>query len=56
MTAATWLNGAVAARIEVAGEPAAVSVVVADGRIAHLHLVRNPMKLTRLDQQAHLAR
>ncbi|MFC0429770.1 RNA polymerase sigma factor SigJ [Kutzneria buriramensis] len=56
VSTATWLNGAVAARIDVAGEPAAVSVVVADGRITHIYLVRNPLKLTRLDHQANLAR
>jgi RNA polymerase sigma-70 factor (ECF subfamily) len=43
-------------RIEVAGEPAAVSVVVADGRVARVYLVRNPRKLTRLDEPADLAR
>jgi RNA polymerase sigma-70 factor (TIGR02957 family) len=51
-----WLNGAVAGRIEVAGEPAAVSVVVEDGRITRIYLIRNPHKLTRLDQPADLAR
>ncbi|WP_232663137.1 RNA polymerase sigma factor SigJ [Pseudonocardia sp. TRM90224] len=56
VSAVTWLNGAVAARIEVAGEPAAVSVVVVEGRITDIYLVRNPLKLTRLDQQADLAR
>jgi RNA polymerase sigma-70 factor (TIGR02957 family) len=56
VSTSTWLNGAVAARIEVAGEPAAVSVTVADGRITHIYLVRNPLKLTRLDHQANLAR
>jgi RNA polymerase sigma-70 factor (ECF subfamily) len=51
-----WLNGAPAGRIEVAGEPAAVSLVVADGRVTRVYLVRNPRKLTRLDEPADLAR
>jgi hypothetical protein len=51
-----WLNGAPAGRIEVAGEPAAVSPVVADGRVTRVYLVRNPQKLTRLDEPAALAR
>jgi RNA polymerase sigma-70 factor (ECF subfamily) len=52
----TWLNGAPAGRIEVAGEPAAISLVVDNPRITHVFLVRNPHKLTRLDQPATLAR
>ena len=51
-----WLNGAPAGRIEVAGEPAAVSLVVADGRVTRVYLIRNPRKLTRLDEPADLAR
>jgi len=51
-----WLNGAPGARIEVAGEPAAVSLVVEDGRVTRVYLVRNPQKLTRLDEPADLAR
>jgi RNA polymerase sigma-70 factor (TIGR02957 family) len=53
---AVWLNGAPAGRIEVAGEPAAVSVVVTGGRVTRVYLVRNPRKLTRLDEPAELAR
>ena len=52
----TWLNGAAAGRLEVAGEPAAVSLVVEDGRITRVYLVRNPRKLTRLDEPADLTR
>ena len=52
----TWLNGAPAGRLEVAGEPAAVSLVVEDGRITRVYLVRNPRKLTRLDEPADLTR
>jgi ketosteroid isomerase-like protein len=51
-----WLNGAPAGKIEVAGEPSAVSLVVEDGRVARVYLFRNPLKLTRLDEPADLAR
>jgi RNA polymerase sigma-70 factor (ECF subfamily) len=51
-----WLNGAPAGRIEVAGEPSAVSLMVEDGRVARVYLFRNPLKLTRLDEPADLAR
>jgi RNA polymerase sigma-70 factor (TIGR02957 family) len=51
-----WLNGAPAARIEVGGEPAAVSLVVEDGRVTRVYLIRNPRKLTRLDKPADLTR
>jgi RNA polymerase sigma-70 factor (ECF subfamily) len=51
-----WLNGAPAGLIEVAGEPAAVSLVVEDGRVSRVYLVRNPRKLTRLVDPADLAR
>jgi RNA polymerase sigma-70 factor (TIGR02957 family) len=51
-----WLNGAPAGRIEVAGEPSAVSLVVEDGRVVRVYLFRNPLKLTRLDEPADLAR
>jgi RNA polymerase sigma-70 factor (TIGR02957 family) len=51
-----WLNGAPAGKIEVAGEPSAVSLVVEDGRVARVYLLRNPLKLTRLDEPADLAR
>jgi hypothetical protein len=52
----TWLNGALAGLIEVAGEPAAVSVVVDNGRVTRVYLVRNLRKLTRLHEPADLAR
>ncbi|WP_327709657.1 RNA polymerase sigma-70 factor [Streptomyces sp. NBC_00464] len=51
-----WLNGAPAGRIEVDGEPAAVSLVVEDGLITRVYLVRNPRKLTRLDEPAGISR
>jgi RNA polymerase sigma-70 factor (TIGR02957 family) len=55
-TTPLWLNGAPAAWIEVGGERAAASVVVADGRVTRIYLMRNPRKLTRLDVPAALAR
>jgi RNA polymerase sigma-70 factor (TIGR02957 family) len=52
-----WLNGAPAARIELAGDlDTAVSLVVADGRIARIYAIRNPHKLARLDEEATLSR
>ncbi|MFI6862008.1 RNA polymerase sigma-70 factor [Streptomyces sp. NPDC050421] len=55
-TTSVWLNGAPAGRIEVDGEPAAVSLVVEGGLITRVYLVRNPRKLTRLDEPAGLSR
>ncbi|MHB9848088.1 RNA polymerase sigma-70 factor [Streptomyces krungchingensis] len=55
-TTAVWLNGAPAGRIEFDGEPSAVSLAVEDGRITRIYVVRNPRKLTRLDEPAELAR
>ncbi|MCZ4120988.1 RNA polymerase sigma-70 factor [Streptomyces sp. H39-S7] len=56
-TTAVWLNGAPAGRIEIGGELAtALSVVVENGRITRIYLVRNPRKLTRLDEPSDLAR
>jgi RNA polymerase sigma-70 factor (ECF subfamily) len=51
-----WLNGAPGGRIEVAGQQGVVSLVVQDGRVTRIYLVRNPRKLTRLDEPADLAR
>jgi RNA polymerase sigma-70 factor (ECF subfamily) len=52
-----WLNGAPAARIDLAGElDTAVSLVVADGLIARIYAIRNPHKLARLDEEATLSR
>ncbi|WP_405860635.1 RNA polymerase sigma-70 factor [Streptomyces sp. NBC_00090] len=50
------LNGAPAGRIEFDGEPTAVSLVVEDGRVTRIYVVRNPQKLTRLDEPTELAR
>ena len=52
-----WLNGAPALRIELDGElGAAVSLVIEDGRITRVYIMRNPHKLARLDELAELAR
>ncbi len=51
------LNGAVAARIDLAGElNTAVSFVVEDGRITRIYAIRNPHKLGRLEEVAELRR
>ena len=51
------LNGAVAARIDPAGEfNTAVTFVVEDGRIARIYAIRNPHKLGRLEKVAELRR
>jgi RNA polymerase sigma-70 factor, ECF subfamily len=51
-----WLNGAPAFRVEISGHPAAVSLVVEDGRVTRIYAVANPEKLTRLDEVAELIR
>jgi RNA polymerase sigma factor (sigma-70 family) len=53
-TATVWLNGAPAGRIESGGDPSAVSLAVDGGRITRIYLIRNPQKLTRLDEPALL--
>ena len=51
------LNGAVAARIDLAGElNTVVTFVVEDGRIARIYAIRNPHKLGRLEKVAELRR
>jgi ketosteroid isomerase-like protein len=51
------LNGAVAARIDAAGElDTALTFVVEDGRITRIYAIRNPHKLGRLDEVAQLRR
>jgi RNA polymerase sigma-70 factor (TIGR02957 family) len=55
-TTTVWLNGALAGRIEIDGEPTAVSLVVENGRVSRIYVMRNPQKLTRLDEPAELAR
>ncbi|MHC5258579.1 RNA polymerase sigma-70 factor [Streptomyces sp. UC4497] len=51
-----WFNAAPSARIEFDGAPAAVSVVVKNARITHIYVIRNPDKLTRIDEEANLSR
>jgi RNA polymerase sigma-70 factor (ECF subfamily) len=55
-TTPVWLNGALAGRLEVGGQLAAVSLVVENGRVTRIYAVANPRKLTRLDQPAELVR
>jgi RNA polymerase sigma-70 factor (TIGR02957 family) len=51
------VNGAVAARIDPAGEfDTAVTFTVEDGRITRIYAVRNPRKLTHLDEVVELRR
>ncbi len=52
-----WLNGALGARVVLAGElDTVISFVVEGGRISRMYAVRNPHKLDRLDREAELAR
>src|SRR5215212_2399690 len=54
---AMWLNGAPAARIDLAGElDTAISLVVEEGRITRIYAMRNPHKLARLNEEATLSR
>jgi RNA polymerase sigma-70 factor (ECF subfamily) len=55
-TTTVWLNGAPAGRIEIDGEPTAVSLVVENGSVTRIYVMRNPRKLTRLDEPAELVR
>jgi RNA polymerase sigma factor (sigma-70 family) len=55
-TRCVWLNGEPAARIEIDGAIAAVSFVVAKGRIVQIYVMANPDKLTRLDKVVDLSR
>ena len=51
------LNGAIAARIDPAGElNTAITFVVENGRIARIYAIRNPHKLRGLDKVAELRR
>jgi RNA polymerase sigma-70 factor (ECF subfamily) len=53
---AVWLNGAPGARIDARGELTAVSLEIEDGRIRRILVMRNPAKLTALDEEATLSR
>ena len=55
-SALVWLNGAPAGRLAFDGEPGAVSLELAGGKISRIYVVRNPHKLTRLDHPAELTR
>ncbi|WEB44701.1 RNA polymerase sigma-70 factor [Streptomyces yunnanensis] len=55
-TTTVWLNGAPAGRFEINGEPTAVSLVVENEQVTRVYLMRNPQKLTRIDELAELAR
>ncbi|WP_030675020.1 RNA polymerase sigma-70 factor [Streptomyces sp. NRRL B-1347] len=50
------LNGAPAGRITFDGEPAAVSLTIEHGHVTRIYVVRNPRKLTHLDELAELTR
>jgi RNA polymerase sigma-70 factor (TIGR02957 family) len=52
-----WLNGAPAVRIDLAGElDTVVTFMVEEGRISRIYAIRNPHKLSRLDEEATLSR
>jgi RNA polymerase sigma-70 factor (ECF subfamily) len=52
-----WLNGAPAARIDLAGAlDTAVGLEIAHGRISRIYAIRNPHKLARLHEEATLSR
>ncbi len=51
-----WLNGAPAALIRARGELTAVSFAIEDGLVSNIYVVRNPHKLTALDNEAQLSR
>ena len=52
-----WLNGMLGGRIVTAGElDTAISFVVDGGRITRIYAVRNPHKLSRLEERAELTR
>ncbi|OXY98553.1 RNA polymerase sigma-70 factor [Streptomyces diastatochromogenes] len=55
-TTAVWLNGAPAGRLDFDGEPSTVSLTVENGRITRIYVVRNPRKLTRLNEPSALTR
>lgn len=55
--APTRLNGGPALRLDVDGTlDTAISLVVIDGRISHIFVVRNPEKLKRLEEEVPLGR
>ena len=53
----TWLNGAPAIRMDLEGTlDTAVTVTVEEGRVTRIYAVRNPEKLTRLDETVLISR
>jgi hypothetical protein len=53
----TNLNAAPAIRIDLDGQRhAAISLVIAGGRVTHIYAVNNPHKLARLEEPAVLSR
>ena len=56
VTAPAWLNGMPGARIDIDGEPTALSLVVEDGLITRIYAIRNPHKLHWLARVADLRR
>jgi RNA polymerase sigma-70 factor (ECF subfamily) len=51
-----WFNGVLGVRIDMDGLATAVSLVVEGGRITRVYAIRNPHKLSGLDEVAHLRR
>jgi RNA polymerase sigma-70 factor (TIGR02957 family) len=51
-----WVNGSPAARVEIGGQRAALSVLIEEGRLTRIYAIANPAKLTRLDSPAELTR
>jgi RNA polymerase sigma-70 factor (ECF subfamily) len=56
VTSGVWLNGSPAARVEIGGQMAVVSLVIEAGRLTRIYAMANPDKLTRLDAPAELTR
>jgi RNA polymerase sigma-70 factor (ECF subfamily) len=52
-----WLNGGPAMRVDIdAALDTVASMVVEDGRITHIFAIRNPQKLSQVDEEAQLSR
>jgi RNA polymerase sigma-70 factor (ECF subfamily) len=52
-----WLNGEPALRVDLGGElDTAISLVIADGRVSRIYAVRNPQKLSGLEEETRLRR
>jgi RNA polymerase sigma-70 factor (TIGR02957 family) len=56
VTSGVWLNGSPAARVEIGGQMAVVSLVIEDGQLTRIYAMANPGKLTRLDAPVELTR